>query len=130
MICVLGKDDWCERHQRFHRGPLRELALRDDAEGEHHRRIWDQRANGPGLLKQAANFAGAVVKHVVGGLTLLTAAQSDARLAVCRACDLYTPETAQCRHGACGCYLPAKVGWAEQHCPLEKWPGEQRSLPS
>ena len=41
MICQLGPTGWCARHDRYHVGRLRQLALMDNALGEHYRLLWD-----------------------------------------------------------------------------------------
>lgn len=78
----------------------------------------------PGLLRRAANFARAVVAHVVaGGPTAPPDVQAE-RLAICRSndCGFYR-EGDRCGHGGCGCFLATKTAWAEQACPLivPKW---------
>jgi hypothetical protein len=80
----------------------------------------------PSLARQAVNFAGAVVSHVTSGLPELDEASYQARLAVCRGgCEFFTVDDDQprCAHGCCGCFLEVKARWADQTCPVGKWPG-------
>jgi hypothetical protein len=65
----------------------------------------------PGLARQAVNFVGAVAHHVAAGMPSAPAEVKAARLAICRECDLYVPETARCRDVRCG--------WADMSCPLD-----------
>ena len=41
------------------------------------------------------------------------------RLATCEKCDQYIKVVKVCKE--CGCFLPAKTWFKEQHCPLGKW---------
>lgn len=74
----------------------------------------------PSLLEKAKNFATSVTQHVVAGLPRLSEKDVDARLAVCQACPQFDGHS--CR--LCGCNMRIKASWAEQKCPLGKWPGE------
>lgn len=73
----------------------------------------------PGLVTRAANFAAAVVSHVAAGLPAAGAELAAARLAICRGCDRFVAPNG-C--AVCGCNLAAKAAWAEQECPLGRWP--------
>ncbi len=76
----------------------------------------------PGVVQQVVNFAGAVARHVAGGMQTVTEEEYQARLAVCQGCEHFKDN--QCRQ--CGCRvagdLMAKARWKEQRCPLGKWP--------
>lgn len=76
---------------------------------------------GPGLVRMAANFAGAVVQHAEAGFPKASAEVQAERLATCRrnACGFYDGGGDRCLHGSCGCYLPWKVSFADQSCPLD-----------
>jgi hypothetical protein len=74
---------------------------------------------GPGLLRKAANLAGAVVEHVRAGLPTADAETAAARLATCRGCDKFDAARMACN--LCGCQMAVKVTWLEQKCPIEKW---------
>jgi hypothetical protein len=75
------------------------------------------------LLRKAANLAGAVVEHVKTGRQKASPDVQAARLEICRVCENYRASDQACGGmTGCGCYLPVKVSWAEQRCPLDKWP--------
>ena len=87
----------------------------------------------PSLATQARNFAVAVTGHVVAGLPEASSEAQEARRGVCERgeglgvdqvvdghCDRYRPSDSRC--AACGCFVPAKLSWAEQRCPLGRWP--------
>jgi hypothetical protein len=74
------------------------------------------------LPVQAARFAVAWRLHVAGGMTTVAETEYQQRLAVCAACEHFHDN--HCL--ACGCRLAgavvAKARWADEQCPLEKWP--------
>ncbi|GAB6165624.1 hypothetical protein JCM19992_16240 [Thermostilla marina] len=78
----------------------------------------------PSTARQVFNFAKAVAAHVIeGGAT--PADELERRLDICALCELRSGN----RCSVCGCYLIAaptgkggKAEWAEQECPLGKWP--------
>lgn len=80
----------------------------------------------PPILTRAVNLAGAVASHFAAGLPKASEELKAARLAVCigppggKPCDQRLPG-GTC--AGCGCNLSVKAGWAEQECPLGKWPG-------
>lgn len=45
----------------------------------------------------------------------------DVRMAICKACDEYNNIIKTCK--VCGCFMPAKVEFKDQRCPLNppKW---------
>jgi hypothetical protein len=73
----------------------------------------------PSLMARATTFAKAVVDHVAAGLPTVDSATVNGRLAICRGCEHFEAETSKC--GRCTCYMPMKVTWAEQQCPIGKW---------
>lgn len=73
----------------------------------------------PGILQKAVNLTRATIEHVRAGRPILPAAESDARLAICRSCDRLDAANQSCR--LCGCNMPVKVTWAEQSCPEGRW---------
>lgn len=81
---------------------------------------------GPSFGRRVANYAAAQVAHALAGRRKLTKQQSDARLAICRGCELYSDGEGRlpaiCKHPRCGCHLETKATWAEQQCPIGKWP--------
>jgi hypothetical protein len=76
---------------------------------------------GPGLVRKAANFAVAVMRHVAAGRPAASTEEVARRKAVCESCEYLSPDGLVCRHSGCGCVLATKVAWAEQQCPIGKW---------
>ena len=82
----------------------------------------------PGLMRRAANFGAAVVRHVVSGFRRLTTEEYEERMAICRGggesppCPEFQKVGQVCRHNDCGCWLDHKAKWASANCPLGKWP--------
>lgn len=69
--------------------------------------------------ERVVTFAGAVAGHVAAGCPVLSAEETEARLAICHACDQW--DNGKCR--MCGCTMMSlKASWADQQCPLGKWP--------
>jgi hypothetical protein len=88
-------------------------AIQDRAEALRHEDPPQPRTRTlPPLLARAFGFGRAVVA--------LADDQVEARLAVCRACDQFNPEAGSC--AICGCAMATKARWADQACPLGKWP--------
>ena len=88
-------------------------------------------------IQKAANFAKASAKHLANGKIPATDEQVEARFAVCVSCPLFKPSptkanTGECTSPKCGCglsqvgaesvFLPNKLRWASEACPLGKWP--------
>ncbi|MDE2020043.1 MAG: hypothetical protein KGJ13_06895 [Patescibacteria group bacterium] len=42
-VCVLGENDWCERHQTKHVGWQRDMAMNPGPEGAKYRQLWDRK---------------------------------------------------------------------------------------
>ena len=76
----------------------------------------------PGLLRKAANFGKAVVKHVADGGKHVTDEVYLARLSVCANCPSLDPVKLRCKERTCGCRLKTKARWRSETCPLKKWP--------
>lgn len=76
----------------------------------------------PSLGQKVANFATAVTEHVVAGFRTLPREDTEVRLAVCRSCPQFQGRTCK----LCGCNMHIKASWAEQDCPLGKWPKLER----
>ena len=76
----------------------------------------------PGLLRKAANFGKAVVKHFSDGGKHVTDGVYLARLAVCANCPSLDPVKLRCKERTCGCRLKTKARWRSETCPLKKWP--------
>jgi hypothetical protein len=45
------------------------------------------------------------------------------RLSICRQCDSFRTRSKTCKE--CGCYVPAKVIFANVSCPIQKWQKNQ-----
>ncbi len=73
----------------------------------------------PPLAIQARNFAGAVVRHVAGGMKQATPDQQSARQAICRTCEHWRAHDQRC--AKCACYTAAKTAWLNESCPVGKW---------
>lgn len=79
--------------------------------------------------RRLANFSKALAAHAAAGFPTVSQEVIDARLAVCRVCELFTGEV--CAHADCGCNVNDmskflnKLSWADQACPLGKWRAEQ-----
>ncbi len=76
----------------------------------------------PGLLRKAANFGKAVVKHVADGGKHVSDEVYLARLSVCANCPSLDPVKLRCKERTCGCRLKTKARWRSESCPLNKWP--------
>jgi hypothetical protein len=74
----------------------------------------------PSLTRQAINYAGAVAGHVAAGRPQASPELVKLRLDMCAIC----PERNGKRCSKCGCPVESKAKWAEQKCPLGKWPSE------
>lgn len=79
----------------------------------------------PSILEKIANFATAVTDHVLRGLPMVSDKIYKDRITICENCDRFDKERTLCKE--CGCYLPIKARWAEQKCPIDKWPAETPS---
>ncbi len=78
--------------------------------------------DGPGLVRKAINFAGAVMQHAVAGGRQASETEKARRLAICSDCSVYyDAERKSCKHVECGCDLGAKAGWQDQKCPIGRW---------
>lgn len=77
----------------------------------------------PSLLGKAASFASHVTSVMSGGRQL-SDQEYEARLAICRGCEMYDEGTCK----ACGCKLMssipllAKARWESSVCPRGYWP--------
>lgn len=73
----------------------------------------------PTLAEKLARVAAATARHVANGLKAVTDKQREERISICHGCDLYNKVDQTCRN--CGCFLPIKVNWDSERCPLGKW---------
>ena len=100
-----------------------------------HERPPFRNCNGIAETKRVFNFTVAAISHVMHGCPTCTQEQIDARITICKKCILYkkvNDNIGYCTHKECGCSITdmrgffSKLAWADQHCPLQKWPGEKR----
>ena len=73
----------------------------------------------PGLLQRAVNFAGAVTRHVMHGLPVVSDEEKERRLGICRLCPQFIADSERC--SKCGCAMRTKAAWALERCPLQLW---------
>ncbi len=98
---------------------------------------------GPGYFERARNFSTAAAAHRRAGRPKATDEQVAERFAICQtnACGLYKAigeGSGTCLHKTCGCNLraignealltPNKLRWADQACPVGKWPAVKNPL--
>lgn len=93
---------------------------------------------GPGALQLAGNFARAAAQHVRAGSPQATDEQVAERFSICQSCELFkliADGQGQCLHPSCGCNLKKvgltglnKLRWAEQACPIGKWPAVSSAI--
>lgn len=74
----------------------------------------------PKLTEMAGNFAGALFRHVAGGLKTTPEDEQKRRLSICEGCDKRSPDW-HCIE--CGCPLHKKTSYPNEQCPLQppKW---------
>lgn len=101
-----------------------------------------EKPSGPGIARQAGNFAKAAAKHVAGGRRIASDAQVDERYQICLNCPSGLFEAkrtvkvqggtdvvvGKCNDTSCGCDLkPAgvrgrnKLKWQSEACPRKHW---------
>ena len=81
----------------------------------------------PSIPEQAKNLAKFSFDVIRTALTpngpnqslLVSPEVREERMNVCRSCEYYDEKQNRCRH--CGCHLEAKVRFAIDSCPLQKW---------
>jgi hypothetical protein len=71
----------------------------------------------PSLVRRAANFGKAVVRHVAAGCPKVSEEEKVRRMALCLACEHWS----QGRCTQCGCFTAAKTARAREKCPVGKW---------
>ncbi len=70
--------------------------------------------------KNLAKFSFDLIKNALQTGALIVSAEVQAqRLEICKSCEWYDDTQTKCKH--CGCYLPAKVSFALDSCPVKKW---------
>lgn len=125
--CDCKDAGWCERH-RCEKSFEEFNACRRDQEAF---ALWEKSSlipsepSVPGahtLLQRAGNFASAMTAHALNGLQHVDDTTYEARLTLCRDCELCDPSSMVCRHASCGCRLLVKARWRSSRCPIGLWP--------
>ena len=130
--CTCVEPGYCDRHQC-------DKPAHWHSRCQTHQEYFDlwERGQGPGqspnateephLLRKAANFGKAVVRHVANSGRKVNRATHEARLDTCRQCSFCHIRRMVCRHQQCGCVLTTKAWWESETCPEGLWPDiEQR----
>ena len=79
----------------------------------------DHELNPATWAEKAANLVAAVYDHIAAGLPRASQEEHDRRLATCKTCEHYDPNTCGlCKLCGCG---GMKLWLGEQVCPLKKW---------
>lgn len=78
---------------------------------------------GPGPIRRAANYVGAVVRYRRNHGWRLPLELAQPRHATCQTnrCGKYDAKIDRCLHRKCGCSLAEKVTWSTEQCPEEYW---------
>lgn len=80
------------------------------------------------IILKISNFIKALWFHIGLGLPKCNNEQIIRRYNICIQCDRFDTEKSQCKE--CGCFLNTKkilfnkLAWADQECPIGKWPKE------
>lgn len=134
--CQLRDDDWCDRHQRFHRGPVRVLALAETEVGKRQRLAWDKATQvrtaeptadtGPSPLRTIFNFGVALASHIGDGMAKRSKEDIENILRThCQPCPLF--DGIRCTHISCGCNVNGEerffnmLAWRSKKCPIGNW---------
>lgn len=78
------------------------------------------------LLLRIKTFLKSLFFHVRSGLPKATRSEILYRYNICLSCDRFEKNKSQC--GVCGCNIENKskflnkLAWADQECPIGKWP--------
>lgn len=127
-----------KRVKQFDRG---RYWLRIDTKTGQKWKIPKDESKPPGMIRKAANFAGAATKHVAKGRPKASKETIEKRFRKCCGCEKFEvlatesvpkplrdlEQVGTCNHKQCGCYIhdselfPNKLAWSSQSCPLNKW---------
>jgi hypothetical protein len=70
--------------------------------------------------KNLAKFSFDLIKNALqGGGLIVSPEVQQQRLEICKSCEQYDESQQRCKK--CGCFLPAKVSFALDSCPENKW---------
>ena len=152
--CILREDNWCENHQMFHNGRLKELSQMENELGEKYRNLWSKIKDSPENFKappahtkchtieikishittyqKIKSFIKAWINHVKNRFKNNEVKEQKRRLDICKHCLYRSPPgnvpIEQWKCTECGCWLKTKAKWAEQNCPKGYW--DQTNKPS
>ena len=73
----------------------------------------------PTFAEKMARFAIASAKHAANGFKIVDTDEQARRKEICNSCDKFDKENETCKN--CGCFVPMKVQWDSERCPLSKW---------
>lgn len=82
------------------------------------------------FLIRLKTFVKSLFWHIYSGSPKSTQDEIDYRLSICMPCENYNSIKHQC--DICGCAINNrkifmnKLAWADQECPINKWPKIQR----
>ena len=124
--CVCPQAGFCERHQCLKTEHWHMLCqtrsdyfqLWEEGRGPGQKQPQQQE---PGLVRKAANFGKAVVKHVANRRQVASNELFAARIAICEECDSLNQQRRVCTEKSCGCYIDKKARWQSENCPQGKW---------
>jgi hypothetical protein len=74
---------------------------------------------GISFAEKLARFTVASAKHIANGLKIVTEEEQIRRREICHGCDKFNREDQTCTN--CGCFVPIKITWDSERCPLSKW---------
>ena len=83
-----------------------------------------ERKDSASLLNKGVNFSKSIVAHAANGFQKASNDIKNARIDICKQCELYNESDSTCKE--CGCYLEIKTSWASEKCPLGKWRAVER----
>lgn len=82
------------------------------------------------FLLKLKTFLKSLLFHVYSGFPKSTQDEINYRYNICLSCEKFKKEKSEC--GICGCNINKKkmflnkLAWADQECPIGKWPKIQR----
>ena len=78
------------------------------------------------MIIQIKTFIKSLIFHIWSGLPKCTQKEINDRYNICLGCNSFDRDNASCME--CGCNINNKrifmnkLAWADQYCPLDKWP--------
>lgn len=107
--------DRCGKGQAFANGDCRVCWLYHN--DERYRLLYDDKPQAPGLLKKAATFGKAIVRHALNMGRNVSDDEHARRLEICKGCEFFKGNNCL----KCGCGVLRKAKWASEKCPIDKW---------